>query len=189
MSASTLTDHVLKVADLNERRPTLFEIQPDTAELRQISDDLGLLSLKKLRFQGTLQAHGKREWLLSATLGATVQQPCVITLEPVNTRIDTPITRRFIPEAQIRRDADDAGEVEMDGDETLEPLGHHFDLWSIMIEALALALPDYPRATDASLNQAVFAEKGVAPMTDDDVKPFAGLAALKEKMQKEDGNS
>jgi hypothetical protein len=24
-------------------------------------------------------------------------------------------------------------------------------------------------------------------MTDDDVKPFAGLAALKEKMQKEDG--
>jgi hypothetical protein len=39
------------------------------------------------------------------------------------------------------------------------------------------------------LNQAVFAEKGVAPMTDDDVKPFAGLAALKEKMQKEDGNS
>jgi hypothetical protein len=80
MSVSPPTDHVLKVADLNERRPTLFEIQPDVAQLRQIADDLSLISLKKLRFKGTLVAHGKREWLLTATLGATVQQSCVITL-------------------------------------------------------------------------------------------------------------
>lgn len=187
MSVSPSTDHVLKVADLNERRPILFEIQPNVAQLRQIADDLSLISLKKLRFKGTLVAHGKREWLLTATLGATVQQPCVITLEPVTTRLDTPITRRFIPEAQIRSSKEDETEIEMESDETLEPLGHNFDLWSIMTEALALALPDYPRADDAALNQTVFSEKGIAPMTDDDVKPFAGLAALKEKMQKEDG--
>ncbi len=41
----------LKVADLNERRPILFEIQPDVAQLRQIADDLSLISLK-IAFQG-----------------------------------------------------------------------------------------------------------------------------------------
>lgn len=183
MSASS--DHILRVADLNERRPTLFEIQPDLAQTRHIGEELHLLSLKKLRFKGTLTAQGKREWVLNADLGATVQQPCVVTLAPVTTRIDTAVQRRFVPDGQIRGRSEQDGEIEMAEDDTLEPLGTHFDLWAIMIEALALALPDYPRAEDAALNQTVFAEKGVAPMTDDDVKPFAGLAALKEKMQKD----
>ncbi len=91
--------------------------------------------------------------------GATVQQPCVITLEPVTTRLDTPITRRFIPEAnslvQRGRNRDRDGKRR-----DIEPLGHNFDLWSIMTEALALALPDYPRADDAALNQTVFSKKG-----------------------------
>ncbi|NBQ26812.1 MAG: DUF177 domain-containing protein [Rhodobacteraceae bacterium] len=189
MTASAQTDHILRVADLNERRPTLFELQPDLAQLRQIADELGLISLKKLRFKGTLSVQGKREWVLSATLGATVQQECVVTLAPVTTRIDTPISRRFVPETQIRGETQDSDGIEMHADDTLEPLGHSFDFWTIMIEALALALPDYPRADDAALNQVAFADKGIAPMTDDDVKPFAGLAALKEKMQKDDGNS
>jgi len=61
MTASAQTDHILRVADLNERRPTLFELQPDLAQLRQIADELGLISLKKLRFKGTLSVQGKRE--------------------------------------------------------------------------------------------------------------------------------
>jgi hypothetical protein len=55
MTASAQTDHILRVADLNERRPTLFELQPDLAQLRQIADELGLISLKKTAFQGHAQ--------------------------------------------------------------------------------------------------------------------------------------
>jgi len=47
-----------------------------------------------------------------------------------------------------------------------------------MAEALALALPLYPRAPDADLGEAVFTTPGQAPMTHEAAKPFAGLADL-----------
>ena len=49
--------------------------------------------------------------------------------------------------------------------------------------ALALALPLYPRAPGAELGQAVFAEPGTAPLKDEDLRPFAGLAGLKAKLE------
>jgi len=46
---------------------------------------------------------------------------------------------------------------------------------AVMIEALALAMPLYPRAEGADLGEAVHAEPGVTPMRDADARPFAGL--------------
>jgi len=54
-----------------------------------------------------------------------------------------------------------------------------------MAEALALALPDYPRAEGAALDKSTFAAPGTAPLQDADLKPFAGLAALKSKLEKD----
>jgi uncharacterized metal-binding protein YceD (DUF177 family) len=103
----------------------------------------------------------------------------------VTTRIDDTITRRFIPADRISGEVDDEGEIEINDDDTLEPLEQVFDLHRIFIEALALALPDYPRSTDKPVTPQVFAQDGVAPMTDEDTKPFAALAALKAKMEKD----
>jgi uncharacterized metal-binding protein YceD (DUF177 family) len=176
---------VLRVADLNERRPTRFDLTFGPHHIEQLVRDLDLIALKKPRFQGELRAEGKSEWVLQAKLGATVQQPCVVTLDPVTTRIDDTITRRFIPADRISGDVDDDGEIEINDDDTLEPLDQVFDLHRIFTEALALALPDYPRSTDDPAAPQVFAQDGVAPMTDDDAKPFAALAALKSKMEKD----
>ena len=46
---------------------------------------------------------------------------------------------------------------------------------------LLLALPLYPRSENAELGEAVFTEDGVAPLKDEDTKPFAGLAALRDR--------
>jgi len=72
----------------------------------------------------------------------------------------------------------------MDENVDSEPLSDLIDLVAIAREALALALPDYPRKKDAVLNQTVFAEPGSAPMTDEDAKPFAELLALKKRFEK-----
>ena len=56
------------------------------------------------------------------------------------------------------------------------------DIAQVMAEALSLAAPDYPRADGVELESSTFTEPGVAPMTDEDTKPFAALKALKSKL-------
>lgn len=175
------TGHALLVATLSQARTHRFDILPDTAQRGQLAEELGLNALRKLRFAGEIRSAGKRDWLLTGTLGATVVQPCVQTLAPVTTRIDTEVSRRFVPETGLSFEP--GSETEMPEDESIEHLGSHIDPWAVMVEALALAVPDYPRADDApALGEYVVTEPGKTPLREDDTKPFAGLASLRDKL-------
>lgn len=185
MSQTPQKQSVLRVSDLSIKRPVAFDLAPSKAEMSAIAQELDLSGLRKLRFRGTLKAEGREDWVLHADLGATVVQPCVITLDPVTSRIDEKITRRFSSEPQEPEVAP-GDEVEMPEDDTIEPLGAEIDLNRVMIEALALSLPDYPRAEGAELGEITVAEDGIKPLEDEDMKPFAGLAALRDKMEKGD---
>ncbi|NVO55526.1 DUF177 domain-containing protein [Rhodobacteraceae bacterium B1Z28] len=172
----------LRVADLPQNAPTPFGLRPETKALEAIKNDLGLLGLRKLSFVGDVRAQGKRDWILTGKLGATVIQPCVVTLEPVTTRIDIPVSRVFMADWA---DPDEPDFEIPEGDET-EPLGPEIDPEQVMIEALSLALPQYPRKDDAELAQAGYTEPGKKAMTDEDVKPFAGLAGLRDSLKKDE---
>ncbi|UWR01426.1 DUF177 domain-containing protein [Ruegeria conchae] len=172
----------LRVADLPQNAATPFELRPDSDTLEPIKRELGLLGLRKLSFVGQLSAQGKRDWVLKGKLGATVIQPCVVTLEPVTTRIDTPVTRVFL----ANWTDPDEPEFEIPEDDETEPLGAEIDPAQVMIEALSLALPQYPRKDGAELEQADYTEPGKKAMTDEDVKPFAGLADLRDAMKKDE---
>lgn len=187
MTTQSETLSVLRVAELNERKANRFELTLTDVQCDTISQELGLLSLKKTRFKGQLVAKGRQDWQLTADLGATVQQSCVVTLKPVSTRIDTVVKRRFVPEEDIHQiDDEETAEVEINPDESLDPLLNEIDLMAIFVESLALELPTYPKVDGASLETTAFTEPGKAALSDDDVKPFAGLAALRDKMQKDD---
>lgn len=189
---SNLPTQPLRVADLPTKKPSRFELVPDDATLRAIAEELGLQGLRKLRFKGEISADGKRDWRLTAQLGATVTQPCVVTLEPVTTRIEEPVERRFVAEIpefgpSAKKSDEDEDGIEMPEDDTTELLGSHIDPAAVMLEALSLALPLYPRADDAALGETNFTEPGKDAMTDEDTKPFAGLAALRDQLGKKDG--
>ncbi|WP_439137997.1 YceD family protein [Roseicyclus sp.] len=159
-----------------------FDLAPDATARAALAAEFGLLALRKLRFSGRLVAEGKRDWALQAALGATVVQPCVVTAEPVTTRIDDPVTRRYLADMP----EPEGDEAEIPNDDTLEPLPEILTLTSVMAEALALALPLYPRAAGAALSNTRFAPPGVAPLDDDAAKPLAGLAALRDKLAGQD---
>lgn len=177
MSRST----AFRTADLAQNSPTPFEIRPDAEQLKAIAAELGLSDLRKLSLTGEIAARGKRDWTLTARLGATVVQPCVVTLEPVTTRIDTAVKRTYLADMP----EPEAEEMEMPEDDTQEPLGPAIDPGAVMIEALALALPLYPRKPGAETGEAVFAAPGVTPMRDDDAKPFAGLSGLRDALKRD----
>jgi len=173
--------HALRVATLPQGRSVAFEIEPDAAERGALARKLDLLDLKKLRFVGTVSPIGREDWELTGRLGATVVQTCVATLDPVTTRIDTDVERRFV--ADYEDPAED--EAEMPEDEAAEPLGTTIDPAQVMAEALALALPLYPRKPDVERVVVDVTEPGKRPMTDEDVKPFAGLAGLRDRLNRE----
>lgn len=173
---------VLRVAELapGTSRDILIEPQPQVCA--EIARSLDLIEVRKLRLQGMLAPLGRRDWQFTGHLGATVVQPCVVTLAPVTTRIEEDVARTWRADFT----EPDGDEAEMPETVEEEPLGAQIDLGAVMIEALALALPDYPRAEGVELGEAVFTEPGETPMTNEDAKPFAGLAALREKLADDD---
>lgn len=177
-----LPSTILRLSDLANRRATTFAVIPSADENAAIAATLGLRGLRKLRFAGEIAPLGATDWTLTGMLGATVTQDCVVTLDPVTTRIDEDVTRTY---AAAFTDPDGA-EVEMPEDDTVEPLPATVDVAAIMIEALSLALPPFPRSADADLGQTQFTEPGATAMTDDDAKPFAGLAALRDSLGQND---
>jgi uncharacterized metal-binding protein YceD (DUF177 family) len=178
MAATPPSDTSLRVAALSQKAPTTFALRPAAPELAELATALELTGLRKLAFEGTLEPLGARDWHLKARLGATVVQPCVVTLDPVSTRIDIDVMRTF-----LRDYTDiDAPEVEMPEDDSVEPLGAWIDPAVVMQEELALALPAYPRAANAEAGTIRVTEPGKKPMSDEEARPFAGLAALKEQL-------
>jgi uncharacterized metal-binding protein YceD (DUF177 family) len=180
MSQAPESRDILRVAELPQNRVTPFALRPDAAALQAIAAEMGLLGLRKLAFTGTIRAEGRSDWLLEGMLGATVVQPCVVTLEPVTTRIDQPVRRLYL--ADPSPILPEGEEVEMPEDDSAEPLGEVIDLGGVMTEELALALPAWPRAEGAEIGSITVTEPGQTPLTEEALKPFAGLAALRDKL-------
>jgi uncharacterized metal-binding protein YceD (DUF177 family) len=170
--------HPLRTATLSARKPTRFDLRPNAPTRAAIAAALGLLDLPALRFRGEIRPSGRNDFLLEGELVAAVVQPCSVTLAPVPADIAEPVRRHFLADWQEPQ----GDEVEMPEDDSQEPLPEVIDLGAVALEALELALPLYPRASGVALGEAVFAPPGAAPLRDDDVKPFASLAALRDRL-------
>tara|TARA_B100000446_G_scaffold22593_2_gene18414 strand:+ start:1205 stop:1840 length:636 start_codon:yes stop_codon:yes gene_type:complete len=160
-----------------------FTITPDADTRQDIAARLDLLSLRKVRFEGKIAPLGKTDWQLTAIIGATVVQPSVVSLEPVSTRIDDPVTRIYRKDVAVIQDE----EAEMPEDDTVEAIPVELNLMEVLEEALALSLPLYPRAADEQEFEATYTPPGVEPIKEADIKPFAGLADLKKRLEGDDG--
>lgn len=184
-SADPIRSTHVRLAELPRQAPSHFHIALPDDTLTAMAARLDLLGLRKVSLAGRLVPVGRDDWDLAATLGATVVQPCVSTLAPVTTRIDAEVERRYRADADT---APAAQETEMPEDDAMDPLPATLDLATVLEEALALALPLYPRAGDADDDEGArqFAPPGVTPLTDDDLKPLAGLADLKRRMSGDD---
>jgi uncharacterized metal-binding protein YceD (DUF177 family) len=161
-----------------------FGLAPDAETRAALAEALGILAIRKLTFDGRIAPEGAEDLRLTARLGATVVQPCVVTLAPVTTRIDEDVTRLYLAELPATPEGD---EVEMPEDDTAEPLPREIDLAQVMAEALALALPPWPRAEGVDPVEISVTEPGQTAMTDEDAKPFAALRSLRGKLGDDEG--
>lgn len=168
----------LRTGGLSPRKPTRFTYVPDAAERRTLAEDLGLLSLHRLELIGEIRPAGRDALELEGTLTAAVDQACSVTLVPVPATVSEAVRRRYVAGLE----APEGEEVEMPEDDSVEPMPEVIDLADIAAETLALALPLYPRAPGAEFGQELHARDGVTPLSDAEMKPFAGLKDLAVKL-------
>jgi len=187
---------VIEVRTLSALDGFDFDVAPTPAEAAALARLLGAQAVRKVRFSGRLTPLPDGGWALDAALGASVVQTCVVSLEPVTARIDQAVRRRFLPAVGVPSGAPSGASsgargaelvVEPDEDDEIEPLGERIDLGLVATEALALALPAYPRKEGAELGLGTTLgtdSRGAGPGSSEteEPKPFAALAALRGKM-------
>lgn len=173
-------DQIITIARLPQDAKTALSYAPNANIRAEIAAELDLLKLPKLTFTGHIAGQGARDWRLQGHLGATVIQPCAITLEPVTTRIEEDATRHYVADWQDPEEP----ESEMPEDDSVEPIPAVIDLRALVTEVLALALPDFPKAEGVTFDGLDVTAPGSEALTDETSKPFAGLAGLKEKLEK-----
>lgn len=167
-----------RTGGLSPRKPTQFAFRPDQPARALLAQDLGILALHRMEFQGQIAPAGRDAFLLTGRLTADVDQACIVTLVPVRSRIDEPVQRRFVAGLT----APEGDEAEMPEDDSVEPMPEVIDIEDIAAETLVLALPPYPRAAGAAFGAAAHAGDGITPLLDADLRPFAGLSALAGRM-------
>jgi uncharacterized metal-binding protein YceD (DUF177 family) len=149
---------------------TVREIAATAAERAALAERFALLALDRLEARVRLERLAGSLVRLRATLSADIVQACVVTLEPVVSRIDEDFTLLY-GAAQ-----DGAGEIMLSGEEELvEPLvDDTIDIGEAVAQQLSLAIDPFPRAPGVAVS-------ATAEPTAERQSPFAALAKLKQK--------
>ncbi|MGB7269276.1 MAG: DUF177 domain-containing protein [Albidovulum sp.] len=182
MDLETPYSHPFRRANLAQRKPTRFSLAPDAEALAAIAQALGITKICRATFKGEIRPLGRTDFGLDAVLEAEVVQPCITSLEPVVTQLRENVRRHYVADWKTP----EAEEYEVPEDDSQEPLGEVIDAGQVMVEAIILALPLYPRAKGAQPIDITVSAPGTEPLTEEKLKPFAGLADL---LHKPDGKS
>jgi uncharacterized metal-binding protein YceD (DUF177 family) len=161
--------------------PRRFEIEADETERAALAGRFGLLSIGRLAAEAVLTRTGTAI-TAAGSLAAEVVQSCVATGEPVPATVKERFRIDFQPQpaGTLPDEEVELGERELD---TVFYEGGSIDLGEAVAETLSLSLDPYPRcpAAEAALKEAGVASEEQARA---ELGPFAGLAALKGKLEK-----
>jgi uncharacterized metal-binding protein YceD (DUF177 family) len=137
-----------------------------------------------LSFRLKASPFGRGGWRVTGNAEARLEQTCVVTLEPIETEISEAVDRRFVPAREVSTAAP-GSETELSATLADEPDGFDgmIDFGEIAAEAIALGIDPYPRRGDVEAVRIQTGPAGVAPLTDEAARPFAGLAALRQRTQ------
>jgi uncharacterized metal-binding protein YceD (DUF177 family) len=162
--------HRLKIDQIRDGQR--LDLVASEEECAAIAQRLGLVSLDRLEAHVALTRDGQSV-RAEGRLGASLQQRCAITDEPVASHADEPFAFTFIP-APAATAHDEEIELGSDELDTIFYDGAEMDLGTAIADTLALSIDPFPRGADA---EAALKEAGV--MTEAEASPFAALARLR----------
>jgi uncharacterized metal-binding protein YceD (DUF177 family) len=156
------------------------EFAPDEAARQAIAKVAEVVALPRLKATFDLTRHGAEGLRVEGRVLATVVQNCVVTLEPIESRIDEAVDLVFQPEPGEQPGTLDEEIHAFDTKEPPETLvGGAVDLGALTTEFLILGIDPFPRKENAVFD--------APPAGDPSSHPFAALAALKKDSDSQGG--
>jgi uncharacterized metal-binding protein YceD (DUF177 family) len=167
----------LDVGGLEDGEEGRRHLEADADERAALSKRFGLLALDSLEADVAYVRHG-RSIDVHGRVTAELTQSCVVTLEPLASRIDEPFSVTFDP--NLVPESEDVVELtpdELADEEDVQPLiGDVIDLGETVAECLGLAIEPYPRKAGSEIDPRYAQAPGAA---DPESGPFAVLKKLK----------
>ncbi len=161
-------------------------LRADSDDRRALAELLSVLSVESVEADLRLQwiAGENRLVEIDGTVRAALTQRCVVTLEPLAATLEGDIAIRFTDQAEQADQADESDDGwESDAEEDDPPeyaADGIIDLGDLVAQQLALEVDPFPRTEG-------LAYQDISVGGDDDdaeaEKPFAGLAALRDKLR------
>jgi uncharacterized metal-binding protein YceD (DUF177 family) len=149
--------------------PFRQRIEATVEERRDLAERFDLTGLDRLSAEVELRRKEGGFILLEAEFEAEFEQSCAVTLEPVRGALSD----RFSLVYGLARD--DTPEIVLSGDEpAFEALTEDMiDIGEAVAQGLSLALPEFPRHPDASIDESFGADPSESP--------FASLTRLRKR--------
>jgi uncharacterized metal-binding protein YceD (DUF177 family) len=130
--------------------PVRIALEADKDELKALAKSWNVLSVDALKAELQVSRWKKDGIKMSGSVQATITQACIVTLEPITSRIDEQVEQIFVPEGSklARIITNDEGEMVLDpeGPDIPEQFtGDTVDAGEVVAEFVALAIDPYPR--------------------------------------------
>jgi uncharacterized metal-binding protein YceD (DUF177 family) len=143
-------------------------------ELSSVAQILNILAVSTLSARYRIVSIAGGAYRLSGSIGADVEQACVVSLEPVKGKVNAAFEVEFWPDVSSEESEEEASIL---GGSDVELLEHGtIPVGRIVFETLSASLDPYPRREGAEFRwQDPKADEPAAS------NPFAALAKLKDK--------
>lgn len=154
--------------------PVKITASPDQrAELARVH---GLVAVEEFRAEFLVQNWKRDGVRVSGFVESTIQQTCIVTLDPLSSQVREDVDALFAPEGSslVRPDFDQRGEILLDPEGADSPevfSGDTIDVGALAEEFFALAIDPYPRKEGVALEQ--------PGQGDEEASAFAKLLSLK----------
>ena len=125
-------------------------IEADPAQRRLLAEEHGLLDVSSFRATLTVSNWKSDGVKVSGRVSADITQACVVSLDPIETHVETEISALFLPEdsrlAKVHPGHSEEIVLDAEGPDSPEPFsGDSIDVGALAEEYFALAIDPYPR--------------------------------------------
>lgn len=185
--------HIVKVDDITDK-PLALSIEPDDAQSTRLVRRLGVLSLDRCEAKLKISRETGHMICVEGVIEAQIRQNCVVTLEPVETKVHEDFqawyadNEQAISLAKVKHDRTvQLGQAEMpileERDDPESIVDGQIDVGELVTQYLSLGIDPYPHAPGVERAQGDEGESFYEDESPITKNPFAALKDWKDKLK------